>query len=196
MEDLLAFPYFWKPTEISTFLKASWNVIKDDCQPTFTRSLNTNSKCVIASDENWVDTIGTEYWNILKFNGQGKIRHNPNVHQSKSVVELLRVIRNKHEHSIEYEPDLRKILDWFNEYGGVEDGKFVSFWMTRFPKLVSFLWVKFQAFKEHSALKKYYLMSMDFLSDELIIDVNTFTERLNISLLTNLESGEFVFAQT
>ncbi len=216
----------------------------------FVKQLDSESYKIFG-DKKWVDIMGTTVlkngklkwkegtgdFDILKCNDKynaktKKYNDTMNIDgkESKkaSVVELLRLIRNKAEHILAYPDEIKEKLPMFFEHEikfvkgftnvGVIDSmfidkdaesqefkfnlhKFISYWILKFPRLVSFLWVKFYPLRYLDALQSYYplhrisngndfsLMPIDEPNNSHV-ELNDLVNLLNKALITHLEKGK------
>ncbi len=166
----------------------------------FVNQLSGQSKQVFG-DTKWVDVIGTDDYNTLKLheNGKGDTMQIDNDEPKKScVVQLLRLIRNKIQHNGNLGSTVFRGENESQSYRFEE--RFVSYWITKFPRLISFLWVKFYEFRNE--LRSYYsfhdgsnenydfsLMPIERPIDSLV-DVTDVVTLLNTSLVCHLEKGK------
>lgn len=154
----------------------------------------------VLGNENWVDIIGTELWNNLKLDEYGKDRYKVDsndenaVLKKKSVVQLLKFIRNKISHIRTSTDEMKEKLTQFfdkdiNSKYHFNENKFVAFWIYKFPKFVPYLWIKLYEFKD--LLGNYYPeyeIDTGKLENSLM-DLNTFGKDLKSALITDMEKG-------
>jgi len=102
------------------------------------RRLENEAHCVIRGD--WRDWICDEVKNDLR-----KYR----TYRGNSVRDLLRALRNKKNHYRELTEAAQQSL------GHIPD-QFVSYWITRFPNLLSYTWRKFEPLRDEPVFGRYY----------------------------------------
>lgn len=198
--------HFWNSDKICNFLSKPWDEIKDrnndDKIKELQEKLNSKSKHAIPLDENkkpnWVEVLGDD-WDILKLEGsnsktrgrRAKIKSGDE--NSESVVQLLRLIRNKHSHSNDFGEEEKIAIGWFPG-GELDNSLFVAYWAHKFPKLIPFLWLNLYESIMHSKLKNCYSCLLkpchiEYMS-HLKLDLDVYLELLHVALLDHLEKGK------
>ncbi len=163
----------------------------------------TAESSTVLGDKDWVDSIGPNYWNIFKFDKDGKDRYKLDdingafvEPKRKSVVQLFKLIRHKIEHVQTYEDRTKeKLTEFFDKDDKGEyhfkERNFISFWISKFPKLIPFLWLRFYKYREK--LENYYPgYEMDIKGfEDFLLDLNMLEKKLQIVLFSDLENGIF-----
>lgn len=163
-----------------------------------------NESSQVLGNENWTDLIGVDLWDILKLDEYGNDRYKLDKEKDdsaalkkKSIVQLLKFIRNKISHIRTCDDEIKKRLKYFfdkdekDEYQ-FNENQFVAFWISKFPKLVPYLWLKLYMFKDK--LVNYYPNSDIQISEfeGFLLDLNKFEEELGNVLIADMEEGNFI----
>ncbi len=219
---LEAGPYFWNADTNYNFMSTTFNIIEpavkrirlaelalreatsetqeDIKKRNFVNQLSRESAQVFG-DKKWVDVIGTDDYNILKLHQNGKsdtMQIDNDERKKACVVQLLRLIRNKIQHNGNLGSTIFRGENDSKNYRFEE--RFISYWIKKFPRLVSFLWVKFYEFRNE--LRSYYsiydgsnenddfsLMPIDRPNDSHV-NVSDVVTLLNTSIMSHLEKGK------
>ncbi len=192
---LLSSCHLWNSEKICNFLATAWDNMKershDEKINDLQETLTSLSKDVIPLDEknepNWTKVLGND-WNILKIK---KIVSGDD--SSKSVVQLLRFIRNKYAHPNDLADKKKIAIGWFSN-GEFDNTAFVTYWAHKFPKLIPFLWLKLYQSVIHSKLSNYYSCLLDpthikYMSQPQL-DLDIYIELLHGALKSHLEKGK------
>ncbi len=231
---LEAGPYFWNAETIFQFFMVLFKILKpavdrsrkaeiarrngkevetpkrveDRELDDFVTMLSQESTKVFGNST-WVDILGTCVFDILKCNEKGEdtMHIDKDTLKKACVVQLLKLIRHKIEHILDYSDEVKQKLPMC--FGGGKESqnmkfkeRFVSYWITKFPTLVSFFWVKFYKFKDD--LESYYPLhpiskDHDFSlmpihqPNNLHVDLNDVVDLLNEALITHLEKGRLFY---
>ncbi len=157
----------------------------------------TEESWQVLGEENWVDMIGIELWNILKLDEKGKDRFKVNdvvimttVLKSRSVVYLTKLIRDKIAHMRTYNDDIKeKLVQFFDvdDKGryNFNQNKYMVFWISKFPLLIPYLWIQYYKFKKTLEINK--------LRNPLL-NLNMFEEELRRALNFDMESGNVLIS--
>ncbi|GIY10862.1 hypothetical protein CDAR_190031 [Caerostris darwini] len=136
---ILKHPFFWNQEKILTFFEdTSDRIEKEPTDSIIVKSLERFNHHVV--NEDWREHITTELQTDLR-----KFR----TYKGHSVRDLLRALRNKKHHYWELPPELQKSL------GEIPD-EFVTYFTSRFPKLLIHTYLSMQQLKNESVLQKYY----------------------------------------
>lgn len=156
----------------------------------------------VLKKENWTDIIGTDLWNVLKLDEHGKDRYKLDNEtdevaalKKKSVVQLLKFIRNKISHIRTCKDEVKERLSQFfdkEDKGAYKfnENNFIALWISKFPRLVPYLWIKLYKFKD--TLANYYPdyeIDVEKLKD-ILLDLNKFREVLTDALFADMENGK------
>lgn len=198
LDILLSSCHFWNSEKICNFLATSWDNMKERSHDKRINELQENlrlqSKDVIPLDEdtqpNWTKVLGND-WNVLKIK---KIVSGDE--SSKSVVQLLRFIRNKYSHPNDLADKKKIAIGWFSN-GELDNSAFVTYWAHKFPKLIPFLWLKLYQSVIQSKLSNYYscLLEPDHINymSQLQLDLDIYMGLLHDALKNHLEKGMRIF---
>lgn len=198
LDILLSSCHFWNSEKICNFLATSWDNMKERSHDKRINELQENlrlqSKDVIPLDEdtqpNWTKVLGND-WNVLKIK---KIVSGDE--SSKSVVQLLRFIRNKYSHPNDLADKKKIAIGWFSN-GELDNSAFVTYWAHKFPKLIPFLWLKLYQSVIQSKLSNYYscLLEPDHVNymSQLQLDLDIYMGLLHDALKNHLEKGMRIF---
>ncbi len=191
--------------DLANEIESNWRTSSYDTElAQFVEELTRDSNLVLG-DRSWEDILGTDHWNILKLDEKGKDRYRlvnkkdeTAVSKKKSVVPLFNIVRDKIEHIQKLSEDKKRKLNYFFERdtkGRLQysENKFVSFWISKFPKLMPYLWLKFYRFKKE--LKSYYPDYEIDISrlEEFLLDLNGMDKELHNALVYDMENGNLLF---
>lgn len=146
--DVLCHPMFWsKEKMLQFFLDISDRIEKESETCLLLRQLESDGPRIVRDD--WRDHICPEVAMDLRkyrtYNGQ-KIR------------DLLRALRNKKNHYRELTLEAQASL------GDIPD-QFADYWVTRFPDLLPYTYLKFETVRDEAIFLKYYPKSYSFNSN-------------------------------
>jgi serine/threonine protein kinase len=148
LSDVLSHPIFWSKEKIlAFFLDVSDRVEKEDeTRCTLLRKLESDGTRIVRDD--WRDHICPEVAMDLR-------RYR--TYKGQSVRDLLRALRNKKNHYRELTPEAQTSL------GHIPD-QFTDYWITRFPELLPYTWLKFETIRNETIFSKYYPKKFSFNS--------------------------------
>ncbi|XP_076648630.1 serine/threonine-protein kinase/endoribonuclease Ire1 [Halictus rubicundus] len=138
-------PIFWEPSRILAFFQdVSDRVEKEQTDSPALIALETGNHRVVQGD--WRLLIDVEVATDLR-------RYRS--YRGESVRDLLRALRNKKHHYRELSPAAQENL------GDIPD-KFIDYWLSRFPCLLSHVWCAMQTFHDEPTFRDYYHMDYKF----------------------------------
>lgn len=194
---LLSSCHLWSVQKVCNFFAACWDNVKEqehnDEMNELLEKLRSQSEVAIPLDEdgepNWTKVLGNHWDDILK--NRYIVSGNES---SKSVVQLLRFIRNKLSHPPKKLSDEDKLaLGWFpNKI--FDKGAYVTYWAHKFPKLIAFLWLKLYKSIICEELSDFYSCLLkgthiNYMS-HLQLDLDIYMELLHDALREHLEEGK------
>lgn len=145
IEAILKHPLFWTPArQLAFFQDVSDRLEKASHDSDLVQSLEKGGFDVVKGD--WRRHITEDLQHDLT-----KFRS----YRGSSVRDLLRGLRNKKHHYLELNPSLQKSL------GAIPD-EFVSYFTSRFPRLLIHSYIAMQAFREERIFKDYYASNSCF----------------------------------
>jgi serine/threonine-protein kinase/endoribonuclease IRE1 len=196
LSDILSHPMFWSKEKILSFiLDVSDRIEKEDeAKCSLLRRLESEGPRIVRGMHililsqiyfkrvlivyiflfikgDWRDHICSEVAMDLR-----KYR----TYKGQSVRDLLRALRNKKNHYRELTPEAQASLGHIPE-------QFTDYWITRFPELLPYTWLKFESVRHESIFSKYYPKEFSFNSaingdmDSLIeLDESCDSDRLQV----------------
>lgn len=211
LEGLVVGPYLWSAAKCYQFCNNAFNLFsKKDVQ--FEKELNAGSDQVLGTS-NFTDMLGADYWSVLKHDEKRKDRYNLDgendvgaAEKKKSVIWLLKLIRDKIAHIRDYKDNVKEKLNQVTTNGRrfqffyrnkkglyqLDENQFVAFWIFKFPKLLPYLWLKFYQFEKELAIYKYYPDNKIKINDfkDTYLDLNQYGEKLRTALECDIENGK------
>ncbi|GBP65201.1 hypothetical protein EVAR_50008_1 [Eumeta japonica] len=149
---ILKYPMFWGKQSILNFLQDVSDQVEGSTINVATRSnhsLEQGALCVVRGD--WRAHVCPRVAADLR---------SRRTYRGQSVIDLLRAIRNKKHHYRELDPEVRESL------GKIPDG-FVSYWLKKFPLLLSHVWLQMQEHRHEDVLQPYYMHSFTFNREDV-----------------------------
>lgn len=196
LELLIGSPLSWKPSKMSQFLSESSDYLKEAgaCKY-FKKTLDAAGADARLWEpyQNWGDLLGKEHYLILVSFAIQKTGHV----NTRSVTELLNLIRNKYVHTKEFTDEQRQKLGWFEK---TDDGwvfverYWAQYWTSRFPKLLSFLWATFAEVRQGGKLQKFYPAYLEPYSGIQRVTPKLFREQLDTALSYQRNQGNYLKA--
>lgn len=191
-EQLFASPVCWKPYKICQFFAESNEYIRDGGWKLLKEKLNSNSKVSQKSlwlpYGTWKDVLGDNHYNILAaFTIQGGRRID-----TTSVVDLLRIIRNKYVHNSDFTEVEKRELGWFEMKNGswyIVEALWAQYWTTRFPQLLPWLWENLVEARHGGKLQKFYPKYLEPYSAKVTITSTNFWETFQNAMTQQLNQG-------
>jgi len=148
MNAVLKHPIFWDSETILSFIVNVSNFLVEEKKKKDSPLLiNLENNARVVTRNNWKNHIPEELQFELRFDRS---------YNEPSVRNLLRMIRNKHQHWGELNDELKQAL------GSMPDG-YVTFFTNNFPRLLIHTYIIFQNnCKKETTFKDYFCNSFDF----------------------------------
>lgn len=217
LHGILSFPCFWKSSKLHDFLRESYDLIKSENSQVVKQFRDKlKGKTHLALPPNVTDwsTLLGEDWKIFQrqeFKAKKQVkdeendlnerkRHYSGGYKTTYVDHLLKLIRNMMAHPEHFAETEIPELGW-NQIKQDKE-KFITYWTSRYPKLLIFAWWQFyEEFAGQDKLTDYFpwpldnynLQNMKWQNETLIEDV---IEKILLALQHNTDQGIFIKIKT